>query len=441
METIEISGGYPLVGSVAVQGSKNAILPMIAASILTEEKVVLKNCPHIDDAYTMLQLVSELGCKVSFENHVIEIESGKDIVCEIKQDTAKKVRASITLLGSLIGRCKKAKLPYPGGCTIGARPINLHIEMLKKLGVSFKEEECYVEATASSLSGADIKFHKKSVGASQNCIMAAVLSDGITRIKGIALEPEVMELCTLLRKMGAVILRTDYDELMIKGVDKLHGVTYTVPADRIVAGTYLMAAVATRGEIYLENAPVKHLNSVIKLLKKMDATVVCKKNGIYINGKNASNGVEFVSTDNYPGFPTDLQSQLVAALAVANGKSIIEEKIFESRFKAVVQLNKMGADIKISGKKIIITPVSRLCGKCVVAEELRGGAALVIAGLVADGTTIISNCHYIMRGYEDIVKDFKALGAHIETIGEQYGDKKHDGKEMENKTGEEEKQN
>lgn len=432
MEIIEISGGRPLRGSVVVQGSKNAVLPMIAASILTDEKVVLTNCPHIDDVYTMLKLIRELGCKVKFENHVIEIDGSNITGSEIKQDTAKKLRSSITLLGSLISRCKRAKLPFPGGCTIGARPINLHIEMLEKMGVEFTQQEDVLTASAAEITGAELKFRKKSVGAAQNCIMAAVLARGITRIKGIAIEPEVMELCSLLRKMGAIILRTDYDEIMIKGVEKLHGVTYEVPADRIVAGTYMLAAIATRGEIFLEKAPVSHLQSVIYNLRKLGAKIVCEKNGILVDGKSASKGISYITTENYPGFPTDLQSQLVAVLTVADCKSVVEEKIFEARFKVAVQLKKMGADIDISARKLVVNPVMRLSGAKVEAQELRGGAALVIAGLMAQGETTVEGCQYIRRGYEDIAKDFAALGADIRTIGEYYGIDKYDGSKVEN---------
>lgn len=441
MEIIEIFGGRPLNGNVTVQGSKNAVLPMIAASILTDEKVVLKNCPHIDDVYTMLNLIEELGCRVNFENHVIEIDAGSIVCSEIKQEIAKKVRSSITFLGSLLGRCKKAKLPFPGGCTIGARPINLHIEMLEKMGVVFTERDDVLIASSKEIKGTNLKFYKKSVGAAQNCIMAAVLANGITRIKGIAVEPEVMELCSFLRKMGAVILRTDYDEIMIKGVDKLHGVTYDVPSDRIVAGTYMLAAAATRGEVFLKKAPASHLHSVIYTLKQVNAKIECLNNGIFIDGKNASKGIPYIATDNYPGFPTDLQSQLVSLLTVADSKSIIEEKIFEARFKVADQLNKMNANIDKGSSKLVVNPVKKLCGTRVVAEELRGGAALVIAGLMAEGRTTIDGCKYIRRGYEDIVNDFKAMGADIRTIGEHNGSNKHEKAKMENETGEKEKKN
>lgn len=248
MNKIKITGGNPLDGTVLVQGSKNAVLPMLAASILTNEKVTLLNCPHIYDVDIMLKLLESIGCEVKFENHVIEINPANVNSSEILSEDAKSLRASLTFLGSLIGRCREAKLPYPGGCTIGKRPIDLHVSMLKKFGVEFQGddadscEEEFLVAKAPSLSGTDICFHKKSVGASQNCILAAVLADGVTRIKGISLEPEVMELCSFLRKMGAIILRSDYNEIMIKGVKKLHGITYEVPSDRIVAGTYMLAA-------------------------------------------------------------------------------------------------------------------------------------------------------------------------------------------------------
>jgi len=417
LNKIEITGGRPLNGTVLVQGSKNAVLPMIAASVLTEEKVTLLNCPHIDDVDIMLRLLESLGCEVKFENHIIEINPKGVNSCEILSKDAKSLRASLIFLGSLIGRCRNAKLPYPGGCTIGRRPIDLHLEMLKRFGVEFEcndenRKSDLLTAHAESLIGTDIHFHKKSVGASQNCILAAVLAEGVTRIKGISLEPEVMELCSFLRKMGAIILRTDYNEIMIKGVKKLHGVTYEVPSDRIVAGTYMIAAVATRGKVFLENAPKSHLQSVILNLTKTGAEIKLHKNGIFVDGSNAAKSIGYLSTDNYPGFPTDLQSQLLSAMTIADGNSSIEEKIFEERFKVVSQLNKMGADILVEGNTLIVHPVSNLFAAEVDAEELRGGAALVIAGLMAEGTTTISGCNYIKRGYENIVEDVRKLGVY-----------------------------
>lgn len=412
MDKIEITGGCPLSGNVSIQGSKNAVLPMIAASIMTDEKVTLLNCPDIDDVKTMLKILESIGCKVVFENHKIEIDPSFISGYEILSEDAKCLRASFIFLGSLLGRFRMASIAHPGGCTIGKRPINIHVEMLEQLGVKFQddEKEEILTAHVDSLNGANLHFYKKSVGASQNCILAAVLANGVTRIKGIALEPEVMELCSFLRKMGAIILRTDYNELMIKGVKKLHGVTYNVPSDRIVAGTYMMAAVATRGKIFLKDAPKSHLRNVIYNLEKIGAVIFSQKDGIIVDGTNASKGIEYISTENYPGFPTDLQSQLVSAVTVADSMSIIEEKIFEERFKVISQLEKMGSDIKIDGRKILVYPVRELHGAEVEASELRGGAALVIAGLIASGKTTISGCNYIKRGYEDIVGDFKGLG-------------------------------
>lgn len=413
LNRIEIKGGCPLNGTLRIQGSKNAVLPMIAASILTKEKVTLLNCPHIYDVDIMLNLLKSIGCEVKFENHIIEINPENVNSCEILSEDAKSLRASLIFLSSLLARCKKAKIAYPGGCTIGKRPIDLHIKMLRKFGVEFADDACnsdFLNANVKSLTGTDISFAKKSVGASQNCILAAVLAKGVTRIRGIALEPEVIELCAFLRKMGAIILRTDYNEIMIKGVNKLHGVTYEVVSDRIVAGTYMIAAVATRGKIFLENVPKSHLHSVICNLSKTGADIKLYKNGIWIDAENAEKSVGYLSTDNYPGFPTDLQSQMLTAMTVANADSVIEEKIFEERFKVVSQLNKMGANITIEGNRLIIHPVNQLKAAEIKAEELRGGAALVIAGLIADGITVISGCNFIKRGYENIVEDVNKLG-------------------------------
>lgn len=411
MKTIEVTGGQPLTGSVRVQGSKNAVLPMLAASILTEQKTVLTNCPHIHDVYTMLELLKEIGCRVKFENHVIVIDPSVITTSEIKQESARSVRSSVMLLGSLLGRCQSAKLPYPGGCVIGKRPINIHMEMLEKMGVVFEQEETLFKAFAHDLKGTELTFGTKSVGAAENCIMAAVLAKGVTRLKGVAIEPEIMELCSFLRKMGAVILRTDYDELMIKGVNALRGVEYQVPSDRIVAGTYMLAAAALKSNITLESAPLSHMQALLSLLKKMGAEIENKADQLVFFGQSATLKAPYVKTANYPGFPTDLQSQFAAIMTIADSPCVIEETIFEARYKTVLELKKMGADMRVEGRRLFINPVSNLNGAQVKAEELRGGAALVIAGLLARGKTEILQCHFIERGYENIVQDFVQLGA------------------------------
>lgn len=413
MKIIEVTGGRALSGSVRIQGSKNAVLPMLAASILTEQKTILTNCPHIQDVYTMLDLLKEIGCRVKFENHVIEIDPSVITACEIKQESARSVRSSVMLLGSLLGRLQRAKLPYPGGCVIGKRPINIHMEMLEKMGVVFEKGKESFTACSNGLKGAELVFYTKSVGAAENCILAAALAQGVTRLKGVAIEPEIMELCSFLRKMGAVILRTDYDEFLIKGVKRLRGVEFRVPPDRIVAGTYMLAAAALRSEIYLEDVPFAQMQSLFSLLKKMGATLECRQDGVLLQGKDAHCAVPYIRTANYPGFPTDLQSQFAAVMTVADGSSVIEETIFEARYKTVLELKKMGADMRVKGRRLYINPVHHLIGAQVKAEELRGGAALVIAGLMAQGKTEILNCHFIERGYEDIVGDFKMLGSTI----------------------------
>lgn len=411
LNKLELTGGQPLRGGVRIQGSKNAVLPMLAASLLTEGRTVLTNCPHIQDVYIMIDLLKELGCKVKFENHVIEIDASVLSGCEIKSASAGRVRSSVMLLGSLLGRCGKAILPYPGGCVIGKRPINIHLEMLREMGVVIEKDKDCFSAETKGIQGATLQFFTKSVGAAENCIMAAVLAKGVTRLRGVAIEPEVMELCNLLRKMGAVILRTDYDELLIKGVKKLKSVEYSVPSDRIVAGTYMLAVAGTRGKAYFSDVPVRHMQMLFSLLRKMNIEYVINKDEVFLDATGNIHGISGIRTASYPGFPTDLQSPLVAAMTMQDKKCIVEETIFEERFHAVLQMRKMGADITVEANKIFINPVQTLKGSDVEVRDLRGGAALVIAGLMAEGTTVADGCHYIERGYENIIEDFENLGA------------------------------
>lgn len=413
MDTIEIIGGNPLEGSVRVQGSKNAVLPMMAAALLTDDEVVLQNCPRIDDVFSMMELLESLGRRSTWKDHVLVIEPGCLSGEKIGAEPARRMRSSITLLGPLLARRGRAVLPSPGGCTIGKRPIDLHLEGLGRLGVSFRQEEGTVEAVAEVLVGGDVRFWKKSVGASENCIMAAVLAKGVTRLFGVSVEPEVLELCSMLRRMGAIILRTDYDELMIKGVERLRGITHRVPPDRIVAGTYVLAAAATRGRVVLQDAPLSQLTALTDCVRRMGGTVRRERDGIVVDGRCATGGGLHVRTGCYPEFPTDLQSQLVTVLTVAEEPSVVEEQIFEARFQAARQLVRMNARIHVDGRKLQILPVKELVGAEVWAEDLRGGAALVMAGLMARGTTLLRNCRYVFRGYEDIVGDFRSLGGQV----------------------------
>lgn len=413
MECIEIFGGQPLNGSVKVQGAKNTVLPIMAAAILNHGSSVLHNCPKIMDVYYMVQILEHIGCVTKWEEDTLIIDATTLNSCYIPAQFANKMRSSIFLLGSLLGRFNEAKLPYPGGCVIGERPIGLHLEGLKKLNVVTTEEETELTARVRKLTGGVVNFTFPSVGATENIILAAVCSQGTTRITGAAREPEIIELCRFLNEMGANIAGAGTNEIIVEGVDELHDVEFTIAADRIVAGTYILSALSSGGRVNLVDAPISHISSLLDIITKMGAVYSETKEGLYIDATGKLAAIPFVSTEPYPGFPTDLQSQLMAVLAGIPGESCICENLFEARFKVAKGLNSMGAQITYNDRIAKISGVSKLHGTTVYAEELRGGAALVVAAVGAEGLTLIENRHFIDRGYEDICRDLTYLGANI----------------------------
>ncbi|PXV89523.1 UDP-N-acetylglucosamine 1-carboxyvinyltransferase [Lachnotalea glycerini] len=413
MNSINISGGLPLNGEVAVQGSKNAALPIIAAAILCKDITILHNCPHIVDVDNMTAILQIIGCKVVWEDNSLIIDSTYVNSYEIPLELADKMRSSVLMSGALLGRLKKAVIPYPGGCVIGKRPINIHLEAFKQMNIGIYESAEGLIANTSQIKGNIINLPISSVGATENIILAGVCATGTTIIKNAAKEPEVMELCRFLNKMGGDVRGAGTGTITINGVMKLHGAQINIASDRIAAGTYILAAMGTRGKIILNNAPMNHLTALLEVVNKMGGRYMCIDNQLIIDGTKAVQAVKNVETSVYPGFPTDLQSQLLSVLTVADGESMIKENIFEARFKTVEWLLKMGADIVLAGNKAKVTGVKGLHGEQVKAEELRGGAALIIAGLIAEGNTNISEAHYIERGYQDICKDLEMLGADI----------------------------
>lgn len=417
MNRIEIAGNIPLNGEIAVQGSKNAALPLMAAAVLHEGKTVLHNCPRILDVEYMAGILRELGCRVVWESgSTLEIDAGNLKDSCVPGRLAGRFRASVILMGSLLGRCKEAILPYPGGCTIGMRPIDLHLKAIEQMGAVTELLDDAVRLFTSGLHGSEIELAFPSVGATENIILAAVLAEGTTRIRGYAAEPEVEELCRFLKAKGAVIAGLGSRELVITGVEQLKDSEHTLIADRIVAGTYLCAAAGTRGKITLFNAPAGHLKMLIALLKKTGARIWEEETQITIDGSAACGSIDHVETAPYPGFPTDMQSQMMALLCRAEGVSRITENLFEERFLAAGELNRLGAKVKVQGKTASIEGVKSLRGVPVTAQELRGGAALVVAGLMADGKTTVRECQYIERGYEDICRDLSSLGADIRKV-------------------------
>lgn len=417
MDSIHIQGGVALQGKVRIQGSKNAALPVLAATLLTNETSYIRNCPRIADVYKMVSLLKSLECSVSWDDGGIRINAGRVCGGDMPVEAITGMRSSLCLLGALIGRCGEVVMEHPGGCVIGNRPIDLHISALKQMGVVFREECGRMRAVAPTLHGAEIVLPIASVGATENIIMAAVMAEGDTFIHGAAREPEVAALCDYLECCGAHIEGIGSSHLTIRGGKTLYGADYRVPADRIVAGTYLFGCIGSGGNVLLEQAPVNELQEVIRIAERMGAQCTEAKEGIYVQAPECLKSISFLRTAPYPGFPTDLQSMALALQTVSEGCCIIEETIFENRFRVVEPLKRMGADIQIlDAGSVMIRGVEGLKGTTVEAKELRGGAALVLAGLFAEGETVITGCQYIYRGYENICRDLRELGARIISV-------------------------
>lgn len=424
-----MEGGKRLTGTVCIQGSKNAALPVLAASVLIPDACVLKNVPYITDISCMENLLKSTGAVLEEQEnaHELRIDSANIREYRLPAKYVSAMRSSVVLMGALLGRLGEALVDYPGGCVIGERPIDLHLFGLEKLGAQIWTDKNLIHAYADELKGAFINFPFPSVGATQNTILAAVTARGTTIIKNAAREPEVAALCEFLNKAGARIeMGHDFiatGKIVIHGVEvsALHGVEYEIIPDRIVAGTYMFAALGAGGDIALENAPVSQLRSVCALIRKMGASVVSEDENNRILMRTDENrriqNVPFVETGVYPEFPTDLQSQLLACACVSEGELTIKERIFSSRFKVVEELVRMGADIEVlDNERVRVRGVEQLEGRTVIAQELRGGAALVNAGLAAKGITTVADIRYIKRGYQDIVGDLKGLGARISYV-------------------------
>ena len=405
-----IKGPRRMRGELLVQGSKNAALPILAATLLGRGIFILHHCPRISDVEHMLELLEDAGCRVRWEGHMLIVDTREVCNYRVSGNGAGKMRSTVTLLGSILGRMHRVEIPYPGGCTIGKRPIDLHIRGLQQLGAIFEHQEHTLSGNAEILHGAQVYLDFPSVGATENVLLAAVLADGTTVIHGAAMEPEIIELASFLRKMGADIQGDGTPIVTIKGVKRLHAAEYIIPSDRIVAGTYLFGAMMTQGEVRLLHVPLSHLGTLPDLLRQMGAVVEAEEDWIYVKMERQCRCIPYMVTAPFPGFPTDLQSALMAALSTASGMSFIEEKIFEARFQIVEELRKMGASITSEESFALIDGDARLHGAHVEAKELRGGAALIMAALAAEGETCISGMEYVCRGYENINEDLKNLG-------------------------------
>ncbi len=413
MEKYIIQGGVPLEGKIAIGSSKNSILPLLAASILTDQPVTIKNPPLIGDFFVMVEIMKEMGCDVALSNDSITIGSSNCGKYEISKTLAKELRSSIFLMGSILARFKKAVLAYPGGCDIGLRPIDLHISGLKNLGVNFIEEGGNIFADGSEMHGDHVILDFPSVGATENIIMAATLANGETIIENAAKEPEVIDLINFINSMGGKIVVTRDCKIHITGVEKLHGTTYTPIPDRIVAGTYLIGAAITGGEIELLGVKAEHITSLLTKLRETACKIRCVHDRIYLKAPKKLNSLRQISTSPYPGFPTDMQPQMMALLSVAGGMAMVEEKMFETRFRHAQELKKMGADITVKDRTAIVCGVEKLKGAEVFAYDLRGGACMVLAGLAAEGETVVYDIKHIKRGYANLDSDLASLGAKI----------------------------
>lgn len=414
MDAVRIYGGNCLRGQTTIQGSKNASLPILAATLLIKGTCEIENCPDISDVYHMQRLLASLGCKVEREGPLVRVNTESLSECDMPADSVGVMRSSIMLLGALLARTGSVCMEYPGGCVIGARPIGLHLQSLRRMGVTIEEKPQGFCAEVTRLKGAVFRLPFVSVGVTENLLLAAVLAEGVTVIEPAAKEPEIQALCDFLSLAGARIEGRGSERLVVHGVERLHPVRFRVPADRIVAGTYLCACMCTGGSVFLRDAPVQDMESVLSCARCMGAAVDCGEDGILVNGRAHESRLCELRTGCYPDFPTDLQSPFMVAMALSGVRAQIKETVFENRFRIVPELVRMGADICVQGNTAYIDGCRKLHGAIVQAQELRGGAALVAAALAAEGTSIVTNRHYIDRGYEDMVLRLRELGAEIE---------------------------
>ena len=414
MDKLVIEGSVPLLGEICVQGAKNAVLPILAATVLADGECIIHNAPNLRDVHKTDLVLRRLGCEVRREGSTIFVNPTDFCGCSISEDLMREMRSSIIFLGAIISRCGMAVVSMPGGCPIGLRPIDLHLKGLRALGVEIHEEHGYIHCSAPFLKGADIHLDFPSVGATENIMLAAVYAEGDTYISNAAREPEITDLANFLNRMGADIKGAGTGLIRISGVHKrLKGAEYTVMPDRIAAATYLAAGAITDGEILLRNAAPQHMGAMLHVLEEMGAKIKTERDMIHLKSRGALRSVHMLRTMPYPGFPTDIQSPFMALAAVARGTSVFTEMIFENRFRHVDELVRMGADIKVEGRSAVVRGVERLMGARVVAQELRGGAALVLAALAAEGESEITGTEYIDRGYEEIERYISECGGRI----------------------------
>jgi len=416
MDKLVIHGGVPLDGEVRISGAKNAALPLLCAALLTREPLTLSNLPHLNDVTTMLRLLAQMGVQVSLDDRLgvtLRAESLSDPFAPY--DLVKTMRASILVLGPLLARCGEARVSLPGGCAIGPRPVDLHIKGLEALGAQIEVEQGYIAARARRLKGTRIVMDQVTVTGTENLMMAACLAEGVTVLENAAREPEVTDLAQCLLAMGAKISGAGSDVITIEGVASLHGANHRIMPDRIEIGTFLVAAAATRGRVTLHDADAGILDAVLDKLRETGAELHLAKGAISLAMKGRPKSVN-IRTAPYPGFPTDMQAQLMALDATADGTAVITETIFENRFMHALEMQRLGADIEISGNTAVVRGVEKLQGATVMATDLRASASLVIAGLAAEGETTVDRIYHLDRGYECIEEKLSQLGARIKRI-------------------------
>lgn len=418
MDKLIITGGNKLSGKVKVSGAKNAVLPIIAASILGSTPSTLEETPDLEDVRTICEVLSCLGLSITFKNGILCIDSTEIHSCEAPYELVRKMRASFLVMGSLLARKGYSRISQPGGCAIGTRPIDIHLKGFEALGATITMGHGYIEAAApKGLKGAKIYLDFPSVGATENIMMAAAMAQGNTILENPAQEPEIVDLANYLNVMGARVRGAGTNQIKIDGVPELKGVTHTVIPDRIEAGTYMIAAAMAGGDIRVDNVLVEHQKPLIAKLKEAGVTIEEDIRGVRVVSDGNFKAVD-IKTLPYPGFPTDMQAQMMAMAAVANGTSLITETVFENRFMHVTELKRMGANIKIEGRGAVVEGVEKLTGARVKATDLRAGAAMVLAGAVAEGETEVSCIHHIDRGYENLVDKLKGIGLDIKRIAE-----------------------
>lgn len=418
MEKIIVRGGKRLHGNVKIEGAKNSVLPVIAASLLASEgKSVIRDVPTLSDVYTINEVLRYLNADVTFHQGEVTVDASKELNIEAPFEYVRKMRASVLVMGSLLARKGKARVALPGGCAIGSRPIDLHLKGFEAMGANVTVGNGYIEATADELHGAKIYLDFPSVGATQNIMMAASLAKGTTVIENCAKEPEIVDLANFMNKMGAIVKGAGTGSIRIEGVKKLFATDHTIIPDRIEAGTFMIATAITEGDVVIEGAVPEHLTSLIAKLEEMNVTIKEVENGLRVIGPKTLKAVD-IKTMPHPGFPTDMQSQMMSLLLASQGTGMITETVFENRFMHAEEFRRMNADIKIEGRSVIINGPSMLQGAEVAATDLRAGAALIIAGLKADGYTRVTELHHLDRGYLNFHTKLKALGADIERIND-----------------------